>query len=51
MIASGGVRDIEDIRRILAVEKDGVCGAILGRSLYEGTLRFEDALALVEAAQ
>ena len=51
VIASGGVRDIEDIRRILAVEKDGVCGAILGRSLYEGTLRFEDALALVEAAQ
>lgn len=51
VIASGGVRDIEDIRRILAVEKDGVCGAILGRSLYEGTLRFEDALALVEAEQ
>ena len=51
VIGSGGVRDIEDIRRILAVEKDGVCGAILGRSLYEGTLRFEDALALVEAAQ
>ena len=51
VIASGGVRDIEDIRRILAVEKDGVCGAILGRSLYEGTLWFEDALALVEAAQ
>ena len=51
VIASGGVRDLEDIRRLLAVEEDGVCGAILGRSLYEGTLRFEDALALVEAAQ
>ena len=51
VIASGGVRDIDDIRRLLAVEEDGVFGAILGRSLYEGTLRFEDALALVEAAQ
>ncbi|MBP3438147.1 MAG: 1-(5-phosphoribosyl)-5-[(5-phosphoribosylamino)methylideneamino]imidazole-4-carboxamide isomerase [Sutterella sp.] len=51
VIASGGVRDLDDIRRLLAVEEDGVCGAILGRSLYEGTLRFEDALALVEAAQ
>ena len=51
VIASGGVRDIEDIRKLLEVEADGVYGAILGRSLYEGTLRFEDALDLVNASQ
>ena len=48
MIASGGVRDLDDIRRLLQVEDSGVMGAILGRSLYEGTLNFEEALALVE---
>lgn len=48
VIASGGVRDLDDIRRLLAVEADGVTGAILGRSLYEGTLNFEEALALTE---
>lgn len=51
VIASGGVRDIEDIRKLLEVEADGVYGAILGRSLYEGTLRFEDALDLVNASK
>lgn len=48
VIASGGVRDLDDIRRLLQVEDSGVMGAILGRSLYEGTLNFEEALALVE---
>ena len=51
VIASGGVRDIEDIRKLLEVEADGVYGAILGRSLSEGTLRFEDALDLVNASK
>ncbi len=51
VIASGGVRDLDDIRRLLAVEADGVTGAILGRSLYEGTLNFEEALALTEGEQ
>ena len=44
MIASGGIRDIEDIRKLLEVEDDGVEMAILGRSLYEGTLDFTEAL-------
>ena len=43
VIASGGITDIGDIERLCAVELDGVEGAILGRSIYEGTLDFEQA--------
>ena len=46
IIASGGVTDINDIHRLLAVESDGVAGSILGRAIYEGTLDFKAALAL-----
>ncbi len=49
VIASGGIRDIEDIRKLLEVEADGVEMAILGRSLYEGTLDFTEALDLVNS--
>ncbi|NLC36720.1 MAG: 1-(5-phosphoribosyl)-5-[(5-phosphoribosylamino)methylideneamino]imidazole-4-carboxamide isomerase [Alcaligenaceae bacterium] len=43
VIASGGVTDIRDIEALCAVEHDGVEGAILGRSIYEGTLDFAAA--------
>jgi len=42
VIASGGVTTVEDIR---ALKKAGAAGAIIGRALYEGKLRLEDALA------
>ena len=42
--ASGGVNDLDDIDKLLAVESEGVEGVILGRSLYEGTLDFAAAL-------
>ncbi len=44
VIASGGVKEIADIRRLLPI---GVAGVIVGRSLYEGTLTLKDALAAV----
>jgi phosphoribosylformimino-5-aminoimidazole carboxamide ribotide isomerase len=50
IIASGGVTDLTDIENLLAVESDGVVGAILGRSIYEGTLDFQAALDLCEPA-
>mgnify|MGYP001851355817 FL=1 len=40
IIASGGVRDLNDIR---ALKEQGVYGVILGRALYTGTLTFKDA--------
>ena len=43
VIASGGVTDLRDIDALCAVEDEGVEGAILGRSIYEGTLDFAAA--------
>ncbi|HSN00320.1 MAG TPA: 1-(5-phosphoribosyl)-5-[(5-phosphoribosylamino)methylideneamino]imidazole-4-carboxamide isomerase [Rudaea sp.] len=42
VIASGGVRDVADLR---ALRAGGVAAAVLGRSLLEGHLRIEEALA------
>lgn len=41
VVASGGVRHADDVR---ALRKVGVDGVVVGRALYEGTLRLEDAL-------
>jgi phosphoribosylformimino-5-aminoimidazole carboxamide ribotide isomerase len=49
VIASGGVASIEDIRALKAAEEDGISGAILGRSLYEGRIEAGAALALAKA--
>lgn len=49
VFASGGVATLDDIRALCDVEKDGVEGAILGRSLYEGTLDFGEAQALTDS--
>lgn len=48
VIASGGVTDLRDIQALCAVEDEGVEGAILGRSIYEGTLDFAAAQALAD---
>ena len=50
VIASGGIRDIEDIRRLLEVSHTGILGAIAGKSLYEGTLDFTETMRLIDAA-
>jgi len=43
VIASGGVTDLEDIRRLKPLESLGVSGVITGRALYEGTLDLAQA--------
>ena len=48
VIASGGVTDLRDIEALCAVEQEGVQGAILGRSIYEGTLDFAAAQDLAD---
>ncbi len=40
VIASGGITNLEDIRRLCAVADAGIIGAITGRAIYEGTLDF-----------
>jgi phosphoribosylformimino-5-aminoimidazole carboxamide ribotide isomerase len=46
VIASGGVSNITDIEKLLAVRDSGITGAIVGRSIYEGTLDLAQATAL-----
>ena len=48
VIASGGITNIEDIRRLCAVEQEGIKGAITGRAIYEGTLDFAAAQKLAD---
>lgn len=48
IIASGGVTDLSDIRALCEVEEEGIEGAILGRSIYEGTLDFAAAQELAD---
>ncbi len=48
ILASGGVASIKDIRDLIAVESEGVAGAILGRALYEGQLDLAQAQALID---
>lgn len=43
VIASGGIANMSDVEQLCAVYDEGVEGAILGRSIYEGTLDFAAA--------
>ena len=49
VIASGGLKGLSDVTALLAVESDGVIGAITGRAIYEGTLDLAEAIALTES--
>ncbi len=44
-IASGGLKDINDIKRVLDAKIDGT---IVGKAFYEGTLDLKEAFALVK---
>ena len=46
VIASGGLNSLEDVKRLCAVESEGITGAITGRAIYEGTLDFAAAQKL-----
>jgi phosphoribosylformimino-5-aminoimidazole carboxamide ribotide isomerase len=48
VIASGGVRNLDDVKQILLYAPRGVSGVVLGRSLYEGALSLREA---IEAAK
>lgn len=44
VIASGGVDSIKDIHRLKALEKEGICGVIVGKSIYTGALDLHEAI-------
>jgi phosphoribosylformimino-5-aminoimidazole carboxamide ribotide isomerase len=46
VIASGGLNDLDDVRRLRELEAEGVTGCIAGRAIYEGKLDFAAALKL-----
>jgi phosphoribosylformimino-5-aminoimidazole carboxamide ribotide isomerase len=46
VIASGGVRGLDDIRRLLDYEADGVEGVITGQAIYTGALDLGEAIRL-----
>ncbi len=48
VIASGGITNIEDVRRLCEVADEGIMGAITGRAIYEGTLDFASAQKLAD---
>ncbi|MEW5891898.1 MAG: 1-(5-phosphoribosyl)-5-[(5-phosphoribosylamino)methylideneamino]imidazole-4-carboxamide isomerase [Pseudomonadota bacterium] len=48
VIASGGVTNLDDVRRLCAVEAEGIEGVITGRAIYEGTLDFSAAQKLAD---
>ncbi|MFP5419780.1 MAG: HisA/HisF-related TIM barrel protein, partial [Gammaproteobacteria bacterium] len=49
VIASGGVTNIDDIKRLKTVASSGIIGAITGRAIYEGTINVAEAQALADA--
>jgi phosphoribosylformimino-5-aminoimidazole carboxamide ribotide isomerase len=49
VIASGGITNIEDIRALAKEAGCGICGAITGRAIYEGTLDLAEAQQLSDS--
>ena len=49
VIASGGLSGMDDIRKLCAVEDEGVEGVICGRAIYSGDLDFEAAQAWADS--
>ncbi|CAL1241830.1 1-(5-phosphoribosyl)-5-[(5-phosphoribosylamino)methylideneamino]imidazole-4-carboxamide isomerase [Candidatus Methylocalor cossyra] len=48
VIASGGIRNLDDIHALGRAVGDGILGAITGRAIYEGTLDFAAGLKVAE---
>jgi phosphoribosylformimino-5-aminoimidazole carboxamide ribotide isomerase len=48
VILSGGISSLDDVRKALPLGQEGVTGIIIGRALYEGAIKLEDAIQLAE---
>jgi phosphoribosylformimino-5-aminoimidazole carboxamide ribotide isomerase len=46
VVASGGVSTLEDVESLRSMENEGVCGVIIGRAMYDGSLSLPDVLRL-----
>jgi len=48
VIACGGISDLEDVKRIKELEKYGVSGMIIGKALYTGSIKLQEAIQILE---
>ncbi len=48
VIVSGGVARMDDVTACATHANDGICGAITGRAIYEGSLDFAEAVKLLK---
>jgi phosphoribosylformimino-5-aminoimidazole carboxamide ribotide isomerase len=51
VIASGGITNMDDIKKLQAMAHKGILGAITGRAIYEGTLNVAEAQAYCDGAK
>ncbi|HEC14056.1 MAG TPA: 1-(5-phosphoribosyl)-5-[(5-phosphoribosylamino)methylideneamino]imidazole-4-carboxamide isomerase [Acidiferrobacteraceae bacterium] len=48
VVASGGIKTLDDIRALCQQRDSGITGAITGRAIYEGTLDFAEGQKLAD---
>ncbi|NOZ09718.1 MAG: 1-(5-phosphoribosyl)-5-[(5-phosphoribosylamino)methylideneamino]imidazole-4-carboxamide isomerase [Gammaproteobacteria bacterium] len=48
VVASGGIKTLDDIRALCEQRDSGITGAITGRAIYEGTLDFTEGQKLAD---
>jgi len=48
VLIAGGIGHVDDLRSLVPLEADGLQGAIIGKALYDGSVSFHEALALVQ---
>lgn len=49
VVVAGGLRDLNDLERLLALNTLQIVGAVAGKSIYEGTLDLKEALKLLRS--
>jgi phosphoribosylformimino-5-aminoimidazole carboxamide ribotide isomerase len=51
VIASGGVSQVDDLRRLAALQPLGVTGVIVGKALYEGRFDYQQACTAIQECE
>ena len=49
VIIAGGISSLEDIEKVSALKNLGVTGIIIGKALYEGKIKLEEAIKLADS--
>ncbi len=48
IISAGGIKDIEDVKKLKRLSSSGLEGVIIGRALYENTIDLKEAISVSE---